>query len=655
MGFDNLPHFNLRNLIKRGAIAEIIALTIAVLFTILLSVYLALLYRDFNFTISDLGLAYHTEYLFIHSGHFLNWPTSNLLITPSTYGKLFYVPLSLTVLIYDTPVSILLAQSLMIGVSSFVVYRIVLVKTNNSFAAIGAELIFILYPGTYGILPNGGNYVTFLEPFVLISYYFFIRNKKVLSFSFAVIAMITSPLGPIVVSSLFVLELLMSKWNGLLKKLRIRKADIRSEGVSVNFAVGKFTLAILCSAFALIGVILLTTPISTLIPTVYSSSSASQPIGSGASSVSFLVNLWERLIYDAPAKLNFINETMTGVLYLPLLSPYGLLIGTYYGLNSVSDFFPYYSFVNHYTFVFAAFVFLGLAWQFNKLKKYKKILNKFVALIILSSIFSFLIWSPFNIGSIQDGMVSTELHLTSTQGELNHALSLIPSNASVFFQNDFPQMMNRSNVYLPGYYSGQPVDYAIISPFPVGVISAGYIGFNGTWAQYFIDNPSYGIYEFVNGTTIFKLGYHGAPVYYIPFKNYYVTNKFVLPGIIGSSPLFSPAYSTFVPGNYSIDYTISMSKQNKSTSNFTVYEGTWIYGTTYNTTYENYYYPIQYYSPIQLKNLTQIANNTYEYSVFEDFNSYTSLYQLNLWTNSEINYSPFIIDNVSVSLIKLGG
>ena len=127
-------------------------------------------------------------------------------------------------------------------------------------------------------------------------------------------------------------------------------------------------------------------------------------------------------------------------------------------------------------------------------------------------------YSPFSISDFHNGYVNRHIKVSEFDKELSYGLSLIPPNSSVFIQNDLPQLMNRENVYMPGYYKNQTVDYAVIIPFGFSPISDAFGGYSAYWAHSFQDNSSYGVYENISGAIIYKWHYKGNPVYYVPYN-----------------------------------------------------------------------------------------------------------------------------------------
>ncbi|MEM3830350.1 MAG: DUF2079 domain-containing protein, partial [Conexivisphaerales archaeon] len=436
--------------IKLVRLDDLIVFSITVIIAFSYSLFLVTLYNNYNFTVFDLGISYHTEYIFLHTGTLLNWPYSNLLITPSTYAKLVYVLIAPFLLLSNAPSTILIIQATWISFGAFVLYKIAKYETGSKFVSFSLYGIYFLFPGIYGVLPNGGNYVTYLPTFLIISYFFFVRRNYKLSLLFAFLGSMTSPIAPIFTVILIGIE--DWKINGITHQLsnRIFRKKATHDGFSRNYylSLGIFLLAV----FVLIGVELATTP--SLFSFLYGSGILSTTGNGGGSTISRLIS---NIQFQGNLKLNFIYDILVGFLFLPVISPYFIPVVIYFIGSTFSTFYPSYAFPNHYNFYFLAFLFLGTIHRLKKITINRKLLMTIGTLIVVAMLFSFLLYSPFSLSSVQGGALGEELTHTKEETYLNVAFSLIPENASVFAQNSFPQLMNRVNFYMPGYYSGQKV------------------------------------------------------------------------------------------------------------------------------------------------------------------------------------------------------
>jgi hypothetical protein len=177
--------------------------------------------------------------------------------------------------------------------------------------------------------------------------------------------------------------------------------------------------------------------------------------------------------------------------------------------------------------------------------------------------------------------------------------------------------------YMPGSYDNQTVDYAVISPLPVASVPLpDYLGFSSFWAQHFLENSSYGIYESIASVTIFKLNYHSAPILFVPLIMNYSINASLSAGSSYAGRLFSGNFSYLPPGEYQLEYTLLLGGSMASLPTADVYEVTSMSNGTSIPS-----------SPVPVSTLQK--NGIYvEYSIFQNFSSYSVLYQPGLDLNT---------------------
>lgn len=496
---------------------EFYGFIIALVFFLLLSYYNILMLESYNYTIFDLGLNYRTIFLFHTNYHLLEWPNPPL-ITPLTYSKLIYVPLSFTLYLSDSAGTLLIDQILLISVGGYSLFRIAGIKTGNNLTSIVAELIYFLYSATYGFMAQGGNFMVFFEGFFLLGYFLYLKKRPLSSFVAFIFASISNVFAPGLIILFFLIDFAANKsWKlnfhaSAIKRSfqksiqRIKDRDIRWK---LFLILAIFILELSLSLFFIEKY-----GISGLIGSARLSAGGTSSVATNGSVGNVLSRVFQNIgLY----KFNVLSQIFAPVLYVTLLTPYALLIFMFVGVAWYSNQSVYYASLDtQYSSLFAAFVFIGFVHFFRKRNisdNAQKIIKRVLVLVLVSSLVSFLVYSPFNMESIQNGTVSKYVDVTPFDKDLTHGLSLIPKNSSVFIQNILPQMMNREEVYMSGYYNGQPVDYAVIIPFSFSYLSQHYGGYNYTWAMFFEHNSSYGLYENISGALVYKINYSGPLVY----------------------------------------------------------------------------------------------------------------------------------------------
>ncbi|MEM0136442.1 MAG: DUF2079 domain-containing protein, partial [Thermoplasmatales archaeon] len=342
--------------IKLVQLDDLIAFSATIIIAFFFSLFLVTLYNNYNFTVFDLGISYHTEYIFLHTGILLNYPYSNPLITPNTYGKLIYVLIAPFLLLNNAPSTILIIQATWISFGAFVLYKIAKHETGSKFVSFSLFGVYFLFPGIYGVLPQGGNYVTFLPTFLLISYFFFMYRKYKLSLLFAFLGSITSQIAPIFTVILIGIE--DWKINGIAHQLlnRIFRKKETLDKFSRNYYL---SLAIfLLGVFVLIGIEFATSP--TLFLFLHQSGILSATGSAGGSTISRFIS---DIQFQGNMKLNFIYAVLVGFLFLPVLSPYFIPVMIYFIGITLSTYSGFYSFPIHYNFYFLTFLFLGTVYR----------------------------------------------------------------------------------------------------------------------------------------------------------------------------------------------------------------------------------------------------------------------------------------------------
>lgn len=484
---------------------------IPVVFFVFLSYYNILMYLSNYYTIFDLGLAYRTMYLFITTHSLVNWPVPHALVTAKPYTKLIYVPLSLTLLIYRGPTTVLVDMIAAVSAGGYAIFRIFKIRTSSTIVGLMAQAMYFLYPATYGLMAHGGNFMIYFTPFLLLSFMYYIEEKPYKSGIFALLAMLTFSFATMLVPLFYLVTIILDKRFYSKQRLNsdnekvLKKPKNKVQLISSNlaflvilFLLGTIILSFEFSMYTVGGLITAARlPVS------------GQGSASAVSGGSLLNAIFGTLPY---MKANFFLNLLYPLLFLPILTPYSLFILPFFILVFYANYFPYYNVSQQYPSMISAILFIGMAHFLHKHLRWHAI-RKIMVLSIVVSTISFLTLSPFSASDIESGYNFTISHVTNLDVELNKGLSLIPLNSSVFVQNDLPQLMDRANVYMPGYYSNQTVEYAVIVPSDIGFPSDQYSGYDIYWANHFALNISYGIYENIGGILVYKLHFTSSPVY----------------------------------------------------------------------------------------------------------------------------------------------
>ena len=619
---------------------DLISLIITVVSSVLIGWFFLTLYNGFNFYVVDLGLNYHELFLFYHTHILAGWPYQ--IPRTSSNGNLIYVILSPLILFYNSPAAFVVFESVWIYIGSYFLFRIAREETGSVGWAFLLQFIYILFPSNYGMITNGPEFEIMLSTFLLMSYYFFRRGNYYTSALIGLLGATTSFVSPVIIALLFAIEDFRSEgYSYRFSKRVLRRKNKTQENLPPQY---KYSMLILI--VGLVGVmilILITTPVLPNLFNFYLNRTGTTQVTTPTGS--FAYHFLRNFTMNGSVKLSYLYGALSGFLFLPLISPYAILIIPFFIVIFYGNFSPYYDVLSHYNFLFSAFLFLGLVYNIRKIRWDKSGMRKFMIVLILAMLLSFLLYSPFSVSNMENGTIHSELNVTQVDNYLNTAFAGIPDNASVFSQKAFPQLTNRMFFYMPGSYDNQTVDYAVITPLPVASLPLqDYVGFSSFWAQHFLENSSYGIYESISSVTIFKLNYHSRPILFIPLVINYTIDSSLKPGISYQQRVFTGNYSYLLPGEYRLTYFIKINGSSSSLTSADIYEITSLSNGT-----------IIPASPSSVTSL-QVTGNEFEYSVFQQFGTFAVEYQpaLELTTHGKPLAAGVTVVSLEMELVSIG-
>ena len=206
-----------------------IPVSFTIAFILALSYFNYKLYTNNYYTIFDLGLGYRVAYLFSTTFQPVGWPIPHALVSAKPYTKLFYMVIGLSLLAYNSPFTVLVDQTIVIGFGAYALFNISYLKTKSYFASIGMQIAYFLYPSTYGYMTQGGDYMVYLEGLMLISYLFYLKDRKLMFLLFASLAAITNTWAVPILFLLYLIELIHSKNIRLKSLISIIANDVHHE------------------------------------------------------------------------------------------------------------------------------------------------------------------------------------------------------------------------------------------------------------------------------------------------------------------------------------------------------------------------------------------------------------------------------------------
>ena len=537
------------------------------IFAVLLIIFVVMKYFAYNYPISDLGLTYRLEYEFIYQ-HTFFYTEGNYLIAANGITKLIFVPLSLSLLIWNSPSMVAIQQVVLVGLGGVVIYQISFTLSQNKAISNVFQLIYYLYPSTYGFLPNGGNFMVYFQFFFLLSFLFYLKGKYRMALLSTILAATTNLLAPFLIVLFYLLEFAFPI------KHVIDKRIIRDNNPSISKSKNQMFVI---STFALMAIFetIISYPFGGPINLIIHSMHYGAAVGAGNPTLIpgtplSLPGIVKSVFMGIPGvKLQFLEGLLGPLLFLSVVSPYAILVVIFFIGAWYSNYSPFYNTTTHYNFLITPFLFLG-AIRFATKNKTINTTKKIVSLMLIATFISFILISPFNYNNFENGTIYNEIHATTFEKEMNQALSKIPVNASVFVQGELPQIMNRALVVTPQLYKGQHIDYAIFIPFGFSLNSKVFNDYSQKWANFFATNSSYGIYESIQGATIYKYNYKAFPVTYIPMNISQNLNlNYTLEPKINGTIFKSPSYN-LAPGNFRVAMSFEYNNSDQVNATYSI-------------------------------------------------------------------------------------
>lgn len=579
--------------IKLQKVIESLPLIFVIFFSmiyIIVMSYISIMkYLTFNDTVADLGVNNEVLWLLIHGG-ITNYNASKFsYVYPLQYEKPIIFLVAVLYYFFPGIDFLLILQSLVIGLAAIPLFyigkQITRSAPTSSFIAISYLFFF---PLTSANLFDF-HFITFAPLAYFLMVLFWIRNKR---FAAALSTFFLASINPLtlLMSIFFLIWIFFRELN---KKIGNRQFSARANLKSFSSLI-----------FLIIFLIF-------LLYIYYASGNLylSSYIGSGSGEGSSL-SVANKLLFNINGKLELFIYLFSSVAFLALLEMSTILLilpylayvfyttgsanfavfGLMYPIMAAG---PIYFGVllvlgktrakedetNNKTYYFPtkkskSDIFVYLSYKFNKL--FTKQSTKMLIALGISTILFGIVYSPISpVNSYVSGGYFAGNHdtsaLTTCTAEdqfLWKMISLVPKNASVITENDFPQLSGREH-FETGFSHSAPWRYNFMFTS---------IGFNNFENQasfinlmnHNLANGSFGVYAEGMGGILLKENYHGMPVLFKP-TNLNITPSSLLLGPyakVNASTLvntntaydfwFGP-YINLLPGNYTATFYLSAS------------------------------------------------------------------------------------------------
>jgi uncharacterized membrane protein len=417
--------------------------------------------------------------------------------------------------IYQSPITLLVIQSLIIGLAALPVYWIAKNKLNSKLWGLTLALAFLLHPSLQGMNCFDFHVEAFIPLFFLLAFYYLDKRQWLKGVLFAILTLSTIEFAPILVVFLgiyfLVRETLQKPKTSLSSTLKRATIPLLLIAASLSWFFGAFYVMHSINPLKATGLPgnwdLWGSSMSEVILNVLKN-----PIAA----LGVMANPIEKVYYAF--------SLFVPVVFLPFLSPLGLFLVLPWLLAALlSDYSPYYQPYFQYFGFIAAQIFIAAIYGVKRLIKLPNQLHgprllssmekKLIALILVVSLISTFAISPIALPALTRRPVEVGRHVQI----LHELLGLIPANASVATENDIlPHLAQREKVLILGWPRQSTVDSLDVDFIIVDIKSSHFL-YGASLSlvppnealPYIIKSSKYGLMASADGVLLFKKGYTG--------------------------------------------------------------------------------------------------------------------------------------------------
>jgi len=572
--------------------ADRIILIPIIIYVVFFSVYTC--YKNYIFKTYawDLGIITQSLWTTLNSGKVLFSTLEVPYGNPSgNFLGVHFSPIMFLILpvyaIYESPQTLLVFQSFILGIAALPLYWIARDKLGNKLYALAFATAYLLNPALCGVNAYDFHLEIFTPLFIFFSFYYLEKGKWLKAIPFIALEFMTIEFAPFIVFSLglyFLLKRVLENRSVRLSKARLTK---RLLGPLALMLVSVFCL------FLAIQIITMVNPLKTggtYSNWSYWGDNVPQVIGNILRNPAQAV-----VVISTPIdKPYYVILLFSSVLFLPLLAPLELITALPWLIAALlSDYQAYYQPYYQYSALIVGQLFIAGIYGFHRIATANHqpntndiIHKRIITLMIIVNVLLFLTISPVGIPAFTDR--STTPYGVTTAVDLRHVnilysvLSLVPSNASIATEQDiFPHICQRTDAYFVKWPLDYNVDYILVdtkSPtFTLGIAGGptpDQVTIN------VLNNHEYGIFASEDGILLLKRGYTGSPEYYSPQISTFDYEQLSSSSgktewdytsasrkIITSDPAnsqgmiwFGP-YAYFAPGNYSAMFELKTANE----------------------------------------------------------------------------------------------
>jgi uncharacterized membrane protein len=537
-----------------------------ILYTIIFSIYSILKYYGFRAYGMDLGVYAQALWTTLHGRFF--YETPDLYWNPGgSFFGVHFAPLMFLLLpiyaILPRPETLLVLQSFVLGLGALPLYWIARDITSSTEKAIIVALWYLSYAPLHGVNLYDFHLEAFLPALFLFSYWFF-YSKKWVKYLFSVFLVTFTIDYASLILLFFAIYWLIYYRSDLLKTFTKRRAENK----------GALFMALLTLVLSILTFALAFKTIEIFGPEPLTTSPLWPHLGTKFSDIVLGLldpgKVLAALSYDYWYKLAYVSVIFAPVLFLNFMSLLPMIMTIpWFAISLLSTNPTFYSLgwqyvANIVPFIFLAVVFSCQSIDLKKLRKY------FVIGFIIS-----LLLTPINPITQHQPLGAAYMPpiLNEHTKLLHEIIRLIPENATITTQNNiFPHLVQKGLVYLWLPQGVLPEFILLDITFPE--ILHKYGGKTAIdIANELLGKAHYGVYCMADGIVLYKLGYTGPPLIYLPYftkldyKNFIIESgeivpfqhgEYVLKSIPTNSPntFFYGPYMPIYPGTYEATFTL---------------------------------------------------------------------------------------------------
>ena len=534
-------------------------------------------YLAFRALALDLGVYTQALWTALHGMFFYytpdQWWNPHGLFFGLHFAPLMYLLLPIYA-VYSQPQTLLVLQSLILGLAALPLYWIARYELKSYTLALVIVAMYLINPGIHSANLYDFHLEAFLPLFFLSAFYFFLTRKWVKYTIFIVLAMITIDYSSLI-AVFFGLYWLIVNRNFIIEKLHLNSLHLKKSHNTNGNISGKnngrmpviMALATIVSATLVFAIGLKVISIYGPPPLV---TSPNWPY-LGSTFTEIVRNLFnpsavvKSLTFEGANKVMYLEYLFAIVAFLPILAPVELVMALpWFMISLLSVETTFYSPGWQYFANVVPFLMIAAVYGMKRLRvkvhsiDFVRFLIALLAVVVILSVLTTPL-NPSTWGKTSGAYNNAEL--SEHDALLESVIKLIPANASILTLNNiFPHVSNRADLYL--WYPPSPPEYILYDVKSPDINDR--IG-NATSSEIISQELSlaqYGTVASTDGIVLMEKGYTGEPTIFQPFTaEYNFSNLIVSTGetihdlssiskVVLLHPVTSPNGSVFWYGPY---------------------------------------------------------------------------------------------------------